>query len=217
MGVVKAQRGLCATAAMVFQECATRGFELDPELLVALNRIDMARQVWHKMPCMRETMANIWRSYQEHGHPAATVLAPFRTAPIPPPGWNQGRGWKREFPNWGPVGLLLQSARAFGLGIVMTSEGWTVLQRDELLLPICTEPPQTVRPRIRAMLQTARMAQVQSTRASVAGYRWMDPYLAKEVWCRIPEPDRGLWSVITSGQLATADRAARCGILSSDE
>jgi hypothetical protein len=45
----------------------------------------------------------------------------------------------------------------------------------------------------------------------------MDPYLAKEVWRRIPEPDRGLWSVITSGQLATADRAARCGILSSDE
>ena len=112
---------------------------------------------------------------------------------------------------------MLQSAKAFGLGIVMASEGWTVLQRDELLLPICTEPPQTVRPRIRAMLQIARMAQVQSARASVGGYRWMDPYLAKEVWRRIPEPDRGLWSVITSGQLVTAGRAARCGILNIDE
>ena len=66
LGVVKAQCGLCATAAMVFQECATRGFELDPELLVALNRIDMARKVWHKMPSLRRTMANIWDCYQTH-------------------------------------------------------------------------------------------------------------------------------------------------------
>ena len=50
LGVVKAQCSLCATAAVVFQECATRGHELDPELLVALNRIDMLRKVWHKMP-----------------------------------------------------------------------------------------------------------------------------------------------------------------------
>ena len=64
----------------------------------------------------------------------------------------------------------------------MTGDGWSFLQRHELLLPICTEPPQTVRPRIRAMLQRARMAQVQGTRTSMGGYKWMDPDLANVLW-----------------------------------
>ena len=98
----------------------------------------------------------------------------------------------------------------------MTSDGWKVLQRDELVLCICTEPPQTVRPQIRKMFQRARMAQVQATRTSMGGYRWMDPDLARELWLRVPESDRGLWSVITSGQLVTAERAVRCGILRDD-
>ncbi len=63
------------------------------------------------------------------------------------------------------------------------------------------------------MLQRARMAQVQATRTSMGGYRWMDPDLARELWLRIPESDRGLWYVITSGQLVTAERAVRCGML----
>jgi hypothetical protein len=70
---------------------------------------------------------------------------------------------------------------------------------DELVLIICTEPPQTVRPRIRAMLQRARMAQAQAARGSMSGYRWMDPALAKELWLRSPALGRGMWFVITSG------------------
>ena len=50
----------------------------------------------------------------------------------------------------------------------------------------------------------------------MGGYRWVDPALAKERWLRIPDPDRGLWSVSTSGQLVTAERATRCGILKDD-
>ena len=44
----------------------------------------------------------------------------------------------------------------------------------------------------------------------------MDRVLAKELWLRAPAPDRGIWSVITSGQMVTVERAVRCGILGDD-
>ena len=144
----------------IFQECATKGPELDPELVVALARIYMARAIWHKMPDAEDLCLEIWANYRAQGHPAANVLAPFQIAPAPPPGGRERRGWKKGMPNWGPVGLLLQSARVYGLGIVLTGEGWKVCQRNELVLSTCAEPPQTVRPRIHDMLQRARMAQV---------------------------------------------------------
>ena len=50
LGIIKAKCSLCSTAAVIFQECATKGPELNPELVVALNRIDMARTIRHKMP-----------------------------------------------------------------------------------------------------------------------------------------------------------------------
>ena len=107
---------------------------MDPELSVALNRIDMARAIWHKMPEAKALFHQIWTRYCEHGHPAATVLAPFMTAPVPPPGGRERRGWKKGMTNWGPVGLLLQSARVYGLGIVLTGHGRKICQHNELVL-----------------------------------------------------------------------------------
>ena len=44
----------------------------------------------------------------------------------------------------------------------------------------------------------------------------MGPHLAKELRQRLPNPDKGIGSVMTSGQMATADRAMQCGIMESD-
>ena len=49
---------------MVFQEQAIHGPELDPEILIAANRMDALRRAWHKMPYMQQTLTDSWLHYQ---------------------------------------------------------------------------------------------------------------------------------------------------------
>ena len=138
-------------------------------------------------------------------------------SPIPPPGWQTRRGWKKGMVCKGPLGLALQSARTYALTLTVDhSTGITIRQRGEVELRYRCEPPKTVRPRILRMLGRARMRVAQLARPSLHGAALGDRYLAAEIMRRIPRGDRGIWRTITSGQFMTAYHAKKCGIIKDD-
>ena len=91
-------------------------------------------------------------------------------APVPPPSWKTRKGWTKGLPCFGPVGLALQSARAYALTLSFSDEeGLTVRQKGEVELRCCIEPPPTVRPRLLKMMGRARMHATQEARDSLRG------------------------------------------------
>ena len=111
-GAVRATCHLVTTAAMVFEQCATEGPELDPEVVIAEQRLETLRRAWELLPELRPLLCEAGKAYADGGHPAATEEG-GEVAPIPPPGWKTRKGWKKGLPCVGPVGLALQSARAY--------------------------------------------------------------------------------------------------------
>ena len=139
------------------------------------------------------------KAYADGGRPAATEQI-GEVAPVPPPRWRTRRGWKKELPCFGPVGLALHSARAYALTLQFSDEdGVTVRQRGEVELRRCIEPPQTVRPRLLRMMGRARMRAAQGARDTLRGAANEDIFLAAEILQRLPEGDRSIWRTITSG------------------
>ena len=117
------------TAAMVFEQCATEGPELDPEVVIAAQRLETLRRAWELLPELRPLLCEAGKAYADGGHPAATEES-GEVAPVPPPGWKTRKGWKKGLPCFGPVGLALQSARAYALTLSFSDEeGVTVRQK----------------------------------------------------------------------------------------
>jgi hypothetical protein len=201
---------------MVFEQCATEGPELDPEVVIAAQRLETLRRAWELFPEMRPLLCEAGKAYADGGHPAAMEES-GEIAPAPPPGWKTRKGWKKGLPCFGPVGLALQSARAYALTLLFSDEeGVTVRQEGEVELRCCIEPPQTVRPRLLRMMGRARMRAAQDARDSLGGAAKGDIFLAVEILQRLPEGDRGIWRTITSGQFMTAHHAKKCGLVESD-
>ena len=75
-----------ANAGLLFAELATRGWEVDPELRVAHNRIAALTRAWGRDPGLRENLDHVWRLLHEAGHPATSGEGSNHTKPIAPPG-----------------------------------------------------------------------------------------------------------------------------------
>ncbi|MFM7978630.1 MAG: hypothetical protein ACKPKO_04880, partial [Candidatus Fonsibacter sp.] len=60
---------MITTAALVFEQCAVEGPELDPEVVIAEQRFEAMRRAWELLPELRR---HLWRCYAARGHPATT-------------------------------------------------------------------------------------------------------------------------------------------------
>ena len=128
-GAVRTTCHLVTTAAMVFEQCATEGPELDQEVVVAAQRLQTLRRAWVLLPELRPLLCEAGKAYADGGHPAAMEES-GEIAPALPPGWKTRKGWKKGLPCFGPVGLALQSARAYALTLSFSDEeGVTVRQK----------------------------------------------------------------------------------------
>ena len=102
---------------------------MDPELRVAHNRIAALTKAWDRDPGLRANLHRIWTLLHEAGHPATSGEGGSHTKPIAPPGWAARKGWRKGIIAKGPVGLLLQSARAYALTLEWADDGPRICQR----------------------------------------------------------------------------------------
>ena len=104
---LRSRCNLGANAGLLFTESAVRGWELDPELKVAHNRLLALSRNCDRYPGLKSVLHRTWELYREAGHPAARWDEHAQLKPIAPPGWAARRGWKKALKAKGPVGLLL--------------------------------------------------------------------------------------------------------------
>ena len=69
-GAVRTSGHLVTTAAVVIEQCAVEGAEVDPEVVVAEQRFDTMRRAWELLPELKPLLCEAGRAYAEGGHPA---------------------------------------------------------------------------------------------------------------------------------------------------
>ena len=204
---------LGANAGLLFSELAARGWEVDPELKVAHNRMLALSRACDRHPELKTTLHHIWELYREAGHPATCWNEHVQRKPIAPPGWAARRGWRRGLTARGPVGLLLQSAHSYALALEWGEEGPRIRQQLEIPVPLCQGPWDAIKTRTLATLQRARRAGVSEGKSTWQGLIAWDHHLAKEQTRGMTPQDLSIWRVIQSGQFFTAVRAQRLAIV----
>ena len=138
--VLKPRCSLGGNAAHLFTETATRGNELDPELLIAHRRLMALDRAWRSDLRLVGSATMILAAYRRAGYYGQEQNAQQDSKPIPPPGWPGRAGWRKPFPARGPIGYLLQSLRAYGLSLAEGEEGPELRQIEEIPVPLATGP-----------------------------------------------------------------------------
>ena len=204
---------LGANVGLLFSELAARGWEVDPELKVAHNRMLALPRACDRNSELKVILHRIWELHREAGHPATCWDEHVHLKPIAPPGWAARKGWRRGLTARGPVGLLLQSAHAYALALEWGDAGPHVRQRREIPVPLCQGPRDTIKARTLATLERARRAGVSEGKSAWQGLVAWDYYLAKEQTRGMTLEDLSIWRISQCGQFFIAIRAQRLAIV----
>ena len=123
-----------------FTETATRGSELDPELIIAHRMLMALDRAWRSGQRMESSITRILTTYRWAGYQDGEHETQHGRRPVPPTGWPGRADWRKSLHARRPVGYLLHSLRAYGLSRGKGESGPELRQEAEVPVPLAMGP-----------------------------------------------------------------------------